>query len=621
LDAPSSFIEARSLIEHWVSKKLSDFDAHVDWEKPSESIESPRLAFEFANTAEAFSFFLSHKEDSSITSRDWITEVSLATLTTEVAKLSLRLSIRQARNAAQPLQRAPAFLRDLVDKVGATDSRVIEQRPLLYSGDNLADFEALLFSNRRTLPILAISDDPDSAPVRVDVNRLTSLLLGIAHVAVLDPIASRTLSDRYGKERSTWRGATRCYNPGFSPDSDPFQHKLWLSQNIARADAFKANGFLNIVVNHLFAITTARFSPYPLLTPAALKRREPETPVLVLSAPVNEAQELLFTEPLESFVKDDAPKAEDISRTGISTRIEEDNLAQAVDEAVAERLRHKEAEIANLEKRLLEAQDETAQRSQEIALLLPFRLEASELRDEIALLKGENGTRLNPVVKEFWDGFSIFLGAAKNLTSLASRTEKQEFELELAAEDLQAAKQKISKLEGKLLHKERQVDSIQSSNDEERPKVALFPNSWVQLLEGVRQTFRSLLISDDVDGRLKSCPFSSSLAKEVHDLLCILEEIAQHRKQNGSLDIEGLRIRQQYFVGNNAAFSDESDTNKRTFRSELTFPHPRRESETIFAGWHGKVNQEQFRVHFEWPIPEDQEKIIIVYIGPKLTKH
>ena len=71
--------------------------------------------------------------------------------------------------------------------------------------------------------------------------------------------------------------------------------------------------------------------------------------------------------------------------------------------------------------------------------------------------------------------------------------------------------------------------------------------------------------------------------------------------------------------GEEASFSDSSDSEKRGFRARLTFPHPDKPGESMFCTWHGKVRHMMLRLHFSWPVRAD-EPVYVVYAGPKLTK-
>ena len=90
--------------------------------------------------------------------------------------------------------------------------------------------------------------------------------------------------------------------------------------------------------------------------------------------------------------------------------------------------------------------------------------------------------------------------------------------------------------------------------------------------------------------------------------------------EDGSLSEAGTRLRQDYFVGKRALFTDESERRKTAKRSDdaFTFPDPDG-SGGLRCHWHGKIGTQYFRIHFEWPVPAPRKKLKIAYIGRKIV--
>ena len=87
-------------------------------------------------------------------------------------------------------------------------------------------------------------------------------------------------------------------------------------------------------------------------------------------------------------------------------------------------------------------------------------------------------------------------------------------------------------------------------------------------------------------------------------------------------DQQFFQLQSLLMVGDRARFTDSSDTEKRNrrFAEAMTFNHPET-SERVFCSWHGKIQTPQYRIHFEWPMPDHQDrKLFVAYIGPKITK-
>lgn len=102
-------------------------------------------------------------------------------------------------------------------------------------------------------------------------------------------------------------------------------------------------------------------------------------------------------------------------------------------------------------------------------------------------------------------------------------------------------------------------------------------------------------------------------------LLNVLDRYADAFDNGGGLTSEGKRIYRDFFTGQNALFSDSSDTEKSKFRGELTFKHPSEAGKSLFCPWHGKERHSALRLHFSWPV-RFKEPVYVVYIGKKITR-
>ena len=143
--------------------------------------------------------------------------------------------------------------------------------------------------------------------------------------------------------------------------------------------------------------------------------------------------------------------------------------------------------------------------------------------------------------------------------------------------------------------------------------------SWADLGELSRVRFTRLTFADRCFEPLAGVPFARSAADRMVFLLSALNSFANEFDASGSRTLEGSRIYREYFTGEEASFSDSSDSEKRRFRAQLTFHHPDRPGESMFCTWHGKVSRMTLRLHFSWPVRAD-EPVYVVYAGPKLTK-
>jgi len=143
--------------------------------------------------------------------------------------------------------------------------------------------------------------------------------------------------------------------------------------------------------------------------------------------------------------------------------------------------------------------------------------------------------------------------------------------------------------------------------------------SWRALQELSASRFVSLRFSAGAFEPLRAQPFRHAVAESVLVRLDVLHRLKQCFKTDGSRTEQGHILYQRHFTGEKAWFSDESDTNKDRFRTDLTFPNPDHPGESLFCSWHGKVKSPQYRIHFSWPVTADA-RVYVVYVGPKITK-
>lgn len=143
---------------------------------------------------------------------------------------------------------------------------------------------------------------------------------------------------------------------------------------------------------------------------------------------------------------------------------------------------------------------------------------------------------------------------------------------------------------------------------------------WADLQNEVTRRFPNLTISTRAFDELLSTPFSTCVTTGVFERLKVLDIIVQETNPVGKLSRFGMALLENHFSGGKAWFSDESTTNKKSFRQEMTFQDPSVTGKTIFCPWHGKIKTPQTRIHFEWPRPANQREIKVLYVGPKITK-
>lgn len=131
--------------------------------------------------------------------------------------------------------------------------------------------------------------------------------------------------------------------------------------------------------------------------------------------------------------------------------------------------------------------------------------------------------------------------------------------------------------------------------------------------------FNRLTFARDCFEPLDKLPFAKCSAEKLVELLYILNKLANERDKDNAQSVEEEQIETNYFTGDNAWFSDSSETEKKRCREKLTFPHPKCTNHKLFCPYHGKERHLQLRLHFSWPI-RPGKPVYVVYVGPKLTK-
>jgi len=165
-----------------------------------------------------------------------------------------------------------------------------------------------------------------------------------------------------------------------------------------------------------------------------------------------------------------------------------------------------------------------------------------------------------------------------------------------------------------------------SNHWEESPLRQFLENSisvsnWVELRDFVTQRFSDLVFGEDAFTPLMRVPFSMGLRDRIIALLDVLDRIsAEVNTKTGSLSNCGEALREEFFVGGKALFSNSTDSEKCIFASGLTFHCPILGVSKLFP-WHGKAKMgDQYRIHFAWPKPDPTQGLPVVYVGPKITK-
>ncbi|MEP2236462.1 MAG: hypothetical protein ABJM58_09980 [Alteripontixanthobacter sp.] len=143
--------------------------------------------------------------------------------------------------------------------------------------------------------------------------------------------------------------------------------------------------------------------------------------------------------------------------------------------------------------------------------------------------------------------------------------------------------------------------------------------TWQELTQLAKERFQNLEVANlHLDTRLAREPFEAPIATSALELLALLNEYVGDRAESGDEGPRSREIVEQFFSGENARFSPESETNRKKFKQAMTFA--RDDGTEVLADHHGKIRRRFFRMHFEWPLEGGRSKLGVFYLGPKLTK-
>lgn len=173
--------------------------------------------------------------DKEVPGRIWTTEVVVGLQGEQPARFSARLLASTREDEIDIEPHTPGFVLQVVERCGlAIDGLELSPRPWIVNDSDEAErLIDMLVDPGRRLPFLVLSVPETSDGPLLDPVVLTRATIGTAQVVVVSPEVAWTLTDRFGKQRSVFGGAVRAYMAGFSPEANPYAHRLSLPDSIA----------------------------------------------------------------------------------------------------------------------------------------------------------------------------------------------------------------------------------------------------------------------------------------------------------------------------------------------------------------------------------------------------
>ncbi len=165
------------------------------------------------------------------------TEFVIETLAGERTNLTVRqVADGYSRYGGLP-PRTPSILNRINDSLGLYTrwGRFSDEPWVVTSQEQCWDLISLLENSARKWPVYVLTVPEESRehlePI-LDPAPLARATMGLAWVVVLPHAFTWELTNRFGKELSVYRGAVRCYLPGFNERADLFRHKLILPRSM-----------------------------------------------------------------------------------------------------------------------------------------------------------------------------------------------------------------------------------------------------------------------------------------------------------------------------------------------------------------------------------------------------
>jgi len=169
----------------------------------------------------------------------WRTTIKMGRLSTGtiIIDLTVELSstVFEARRLPFTQIRPPRLVREIASKhrcYGEAPGSLLLARRI--EADEVAELLVpLIESPKRVYPLVVVA--PTSGPrpgVPIPPYRIQEDLAGLARVFELSPDATFKLSESVGPRRSCFDGGIRVYWPGFTKESNPYLHPLFLGEDI-----------------------------------------------------------------------------------------------------------------------------------------------------------------------------------------------------------------------------------------------------------------------------------------------------------------------------------------------------------------------------------------------------
>ncbi|MBF0401164.1 MAG: hypothetical protein HQL90_10400 [Magnetococcales bacterium] len=174
--------------------------------------------------------------DDTVAKRIWTTEIVIATINGQHPVFTVRSLVSTPEDELRIEPHVPGVVRQLSDKIGLyRNGYKFQSFPVIVDSQEKYDWLVYaLLDPARTVPIFVFTLPKDIEVVQSNNTKsLCNAVLGIGVVVVCYPDYCWELTRHLGQQRSVFSGAARTYMPGFSDDSNPYDHRLFLASQLS----------------------------------------------------------------------------------------------------------------------------------------------------------------------------------------------------------------------------------------------------------------------------------------------------------------------------------------------------------------------------------------------------
>ncbi len=169
--------------------------------------------------------------DKTVAGRIWTTEATVAIDDRyERPILGVRLLVNTPEDNFNIEPHVPGFLRQIVANIGLISGgyNLEENAWRIVSCEDQDRLISMLEDQNRILPVIVATGQGKFDESIIDVDLLTRATIGLAHVVMISSNYTNKLLNTLGKLRSVSNGSIRIYMPGFEKNSEPYNHRLFL---------------------------------------------------------------------------------------------------------------------------------------------------------------------------------------------------------------------------------------------------------------------------------------------------------------------------------------------------------------------------------------------------------